>query len=255
MRLEKEAIRVAVDVEAVYYELLNQTPAKRDSRHLTYLCPFHPDERTPNFKVNTEPGKHRGSGRCFACGASGDLFALWMRLKGVGFQEALTALAERAGLPVNERPRDKPKTAKKSDVSCKLNHDFEKWPKDLKTWLVDRGITPETAKRFNLAHAIYNERWHALAMPYGDLKQDGYVKLQFYRDDYSHKFTTWHSGRPQRLFGLPIEKRVASFCVRAKPTPSGSLKRKLGPASYLSLTVPRPSSLSGQISFKARTWQ
>ncbi len=100
MKPDKEAIRAAVDVEAVYYELLNQTPAKRDSRHLTYLCPFHQDKRNPNLKVSIEPGKNRGGGHCFACGESGDLFALWMKVKGVGFQEALAALAERAGLPL-----------------------------------------------------------------------------------------------------------------------------------------------------------
>lgn len=215
MKPDKEAIRAAVDVEDTYNELLNQAPAKRDSRHLTYFCPAHRDERTPNFKVSIEPGKNRGDGHCFACGESGDLFGLWMKVKGVGFQEALEALAERAGPPVNERPREKPKTAEMSSVTCDLTHNYESWPKDLKGWIAGRGITPETAKQFNLAHAIYNERWHALAMAYGDPKQDGYMKLRFYRDDYRDKFAIWPQGRHQRLFGLPIERAVASFCVRA----------------------------------------
>jgi DNA primase len=225
--LDKELVRASVDVEAVYNELLNQTPATRDGRNLTYLCPFHTDERTPNLKATTSDGPSRGSYRCFACGEKGDLFSFWMNVKGVGFQKALKALAERTGLPTNSKSKKRQKASKKA-VTCDLNHDFEKWPQDLKRWLEGRGITAESVQRYSLAHALYQSRNHALAIPYGDPHKDGYCKLRFYRDDYLHKFATWPSGRPQRLFGLPIEKDTVLLCegeldtIRLAQEPTGA---------------------------------
>lgn len=217
MKLDKEIVRATLDVENLYTSELGYQPARKDPKSLKYLCPWHPDQKTPNLKVSIENNKHRGSFKCWACGANGDVFALVMKVRGVPFQEALDTLAERAGLPVNDKPREKRKTANKSDVSCDLNHNFEKWPDDLKDWLANRGITLESIKRFNLAHAIYNERWHALAMPYGDLKQDGYVKLRFFRDDYpGGKFATWPSRRPQRLFGLPTIDKDSVLLVEGE---------------------------------------
>ena len=158
MKLDKERIRAILDVEALYTSELGYPPAKKDSKSLTYLCPFHPDKNNPNLRINTESNKHRGGYRCFACGESGDVFDFVMKVRGVPFQEALEALAGRAGLPVNDKPIERAKTKEKGDAACKLNHDYESWPDDLKAWLVGRGIIPESIRAFNLAHALYQGR-------------------------------------------------------------------------------------------------
>lgn len=151
---DKEKIRSSIEVEALYTSQLGYPPTARDGKHLTFHCPWHPDQKTPNLEVSIENNKHRGGFKCFACGESGDVFAFVMKVRGVPFQEALEALGERAGVPLNDRPLKQNQTSKKREVSCVLDHNPETWPDDFKDWIAGRGITPESISRFNLAHAI-----------------------------------------------------------------------------------------------------
>ncbi len=66
---------------------------KGHGSHFLGLCPFH-QEKTPSFNVRD----HVGTFKCFGCGASGDVFAFLMRLRGIAFPEALRELSEKAGL-------------------------------------------------------------------------------------------------------------------------------------------------------------
>lgn len=61
--------------------------------HFLGLCPFH-KEKTPSFHVRD----HLGSYKCFGCGASGDIFAFIMRIRGIAFKEALGELCDKAGI-------------------------------------------------------------------------------------------------------------------------------------------------------------
>ncbi|MGZ6697080.1 MAG: DNA primase [Solirubrobacteraceae bacterium] len=67
------------------------------------LCPFH-DERTPSFGINPAEKLFY----CFGCGQGGDAFKFVELTEGLGFKEALEALAERYGValePVEEDPQ------------------------------------------------------------------------------------------------------------------------------------------------------
>jgi len=57
------------------------------------LCPFH-TEKTPSFYVNPE----RGFYHCFGCGASGDVIKFVQEIERLDFMEALSKLADRAGM-------------------------------------------------------------------------------------------------------------------------------------------------------------
>lgn len=57
------------------------------------LCPFH-NEKSPSFSVS--PGKQMYY--CFGCGAGGNVLTFVMEYENYTFQEALTALADRAGV-------------------------------------------------------------------------------------------------------------------------------------------------------------
>ncbi|MBX3069652.1 MAG: DNA primase [Thermomicrobiales bacterium] len=73
---------------------------KKAGRNMKGLCPFH-QEKTPSFVVFPETqGFH-----CFGCGKGGDLFTFYMEREGVDFREALKELAERAGVSLDELPR------------------------------------------------------------------------------------------------------------------------------------------------------
>lgn len=65
-------------------------------------CPFHQDE-TPSLSVNLSAGLFH----CFACGASGNGFELFMKVNGVDFAAALHDLEKRAGIaaPSKVKPR------------------------------------------------------------------------------------------------------------------------------------------------------
>ncbi len=69
----------------------------RKGRSHVGLCPFH-KERTPSFNVSEE----RNYFHCFGCGASGDAIKFIMDIEGLSFVEAITRLAERAGIPIVE---------------------------------------------------------------------------------------------------------------------------------------------------------
>lgn len=57
------------------------------------LCPFH-DDHSPSLSVNVETGLYN----CFACGAGGDAFTLYQKIKGVDFPTALKEIAEMQGI-------------------------------------------------------------------------------------------------------------------------------------------------------------
>lgn len=66
---------------------------KAKGREYVGLCPFHND-RTPSMFVVP----HKQLFHCFSCGAGGNALDFVMRFHGMGFREALTFLAERAGI-------------------------------------------------------------------------------------------------------------------------------------------------------------
>ncbi len=61
------------------------------------LCPFH-NEKSPSFSVS--PGKQMYY--CFGCGAGGNVFTFLMEYENYSFQEAVKALAQRAGVSLPE---------------------------------------------------------------------------------------------------------------------------------------------------------
>ena len=72
---------------------------QRSGRSYKAVCPFH-SERTPSFYVFPE----RQSWRCFgACATGGDVFSFVMKVENLDFKEALTRLAQQAGVQLQER--------------------------------------------------------------------------------------------------------------------------------------------------------
>ena len=61
------------------------------------LCPFH-NEKSPSFSVS--PGKQMYY--CFGCGEGGNVFTFLMRYENDTFQEAVKALADKAGVKLPE---------------------------------------------------------------------------------------------------------------------------------------------------------
>lgn len=70
-------------------------PLKKGGANYMACCPFH-KEKTPSFSVSPSKQFYH----CFGCGAHGNAISFVMEYQGLGFQEAVQALADRAGMSV-----------------------------------------------------------------------------------------------------------------------------------------------------------
>lgn len=97
-----QQLKSSVDIVAVIGE---RVPLKkRGTYSYVGLCPFH-QEKSGSFNVHQEKQFYK----CFGCGASGDVIKFVMEYENVTFVEAITALAERFGIPMPKRgPSDDP---------------------------------------------------------------------------------------------------------------------------------------------------
>jgi DNA primase len=88
-------VRERTDIVAVITEGVSSL--KRRGRSFVGLCPFH-KEKSPSFHVNPD----RGFFHCFGCKESGSAIDFLMKHEGYTFPEAVRALAERAGITIEE---------------------------------------------------------------------------------------------------------------------------------------------------------
>jgi DNA primase len=127
------------------------------------LCPFHA-EKTPSFIVTPE----RETWHCFGCGEHGDIFTFVMRRDGLDFREALSRLAERAGVELSAR------TAGEDRRRRRLREALEAaiaWYREVllqarqaegaRAYLEERGLGTETQERFGIGYAP--NTWEALS--------------------------------------------------------------------------------------------
>jgi DNA primase len=92
-------VRDRTDILAVISESVPSL--KRRGRSWVGLCPFH-KEKTGSFHVNAD----RGFYHCFGCKESGSAIDFLMKHEGYTFPEAVRALAERAGIEIEETKND-----------------------------------------------------------------------------------------------------------------------------------------------------
>ena len=83
-------IKQSIDLVSIISESVQ---LKRSGKRLMGLCPFH-SEKHPSFCVDPEKQLFY----CHGCGAGGDVFNFVMKLHNYSFHEALTFLAEKAGI-------------------------------------------------------------------------------------------------------------------------------------------------------------
>jgi DNA primase len=137
-------------------EVVGETVAlKRAGTAYKGLCPFHA-EKTPSFVVTPD----RESWHCFGCGKGGDIFTFVMEREGLDFREALTRLAEKAGIELSER------TAREDRRKRRLREALEAaitWYREVlirtpqgeraRAYLAERGLNEETLERFAIGYA------------------------------------------------------------------------------------------------------
>ncbi|MBI5381354.1 MAG: DNA primase [Opitutae bacterium] len=71
------------------------TLRKAGGARLKGLCPFH-NEKTPSFHVDPDKGFYK----CFGCGKAGDIISFVRETEQLNFAEAIEALGQRFGVPI-----------------------------------------------------------------------------------------------------------------------------------------------------------
>jgi DNA primase len=94
-------------------DLISETvQLRRSGKNYTGFCPFHSNTRTPAFVVFPETG----TWRCFGqCNEGGDIFGYMMKKEGWDFSEALSVLAERAGVELKPLTPDEQEAIEEHD--------------------------------------------------------------------------------------------------------------------------------------------
>ena len=135
-------------------------PLKKAGANHKACCPFH-GEKTPSFSVNQQKQFYH----CFGCQASGNAISFLMEFDHMHFVDAVEYLANRVGLEV---PRDAVAAITPSQQglfdalsACSqfYQQQLRKTQKAIE-YLKQRGISGETAQRFELGFAP--DAWHAL---------------------------------------------------------------------------------------------
>ncbi len=153
-----------VEVVGKYVQL------KKGGANFMGLCPFH-TEKSPSFTVSPSKQFYH----CFGCGAHGSAIGFLMEHTGLAFVEAVTDLAQTAGLTVPREPQfnsagnhvaASPRNLASSLVDT-MRQACDYYRKQLPgasnavTYLKKRGLSGEIARRFGLGYAPDN--WQNLS--------------------------------------------------------------------------------------------
>ncbi len=149
-----ERVKTATDIVEIISEHVQMRQA---GRNWLGLCPFH-NEKSPSFNVNPELQIYH----CFGCGVGGDVVKFLQEIDKVSFVEAVTFLAERAGIPVT-RPGGSSTEDERNDqlfqaneLAAKFFHHMLRQPAgaDALRYLHKRGLTDETIDEFRIGYAL-----------------------------------------------------------------------------------------------------
>jgi DNA primase len=152
-----ERVKQAADIVEV---ISTHTDLRRQGVRYTGLCPFH-DERTPSFSVNPADKLYY----CFGCEAGGDVIRFVQEKEGLGFPDAVEALAERYGVEV-ERERDDPRAEEARKRRVRLGEVLERtaafyttflWDspqaRKAREYLAGRGLEEDVLRAFGVGFA------------------------------------------------------------------------------------------------------
>ncbi len=132
-----------------------RVPLRKAGKDYKACCPFH-EERTPSFTVSSDKQFYH----CFGCGMHGSAIGFLMEYERLGFVEAVTDLAARAGLEMPEEGRKMAPAG--PDLKPVLKAAATYFQEALRRhptaerahlYLKGRGITGQVAKDFQLGYA------------------------------------------------------------------------------------------------------
>jgi len=160
---DKDRVKQATDIVDLAG---NYLPLRRQGSMYVALCPWHPDKK-PSLQINPA----RQSWKCWVCDDGGDIFDFMMKRENVDFRQALEMLAERAGIELTNRPRQKTVTGDPNDKPtlframswamdqyhrCLLN---DSAAEPARRYLAARGINDAAVSQFTIGFAPNSWSW------------------------------------------------------------------------------------------------
>src|SRR5438270_2112139 len=146
-----EEIKARLSVEDV---VGRQVELKRSGASLKGLCPFH-QEKTPSFYVTPS----RGTYHCFGCSKGGDALSFVMEMEKLSFPEALSRLADQAGVALPERKAEQPslkgKLYEANAAAAEFFREMLRQPQGARarSYLAERRFGDEAIEQFGLGCA------------------------------------------------------------------------------------------------------
>lgn len=142
-----------VDVVGGYFKL------EKAGGNFKACCPFH-NERSPSFFLSPS----RQTYHCFGCNRGGDVISFVEEIEGLDFQGALKVLADRAGVTLTREKvgaRDEREAIHHAlELATKFYEAVLPKFSEAEKYLKERGLTPETVKRFRVGFAP--DEWRSL---------------------------------------------------------------------------------------------
>ncbi|WP_367606642.1 DNA primase [Legionella sp. W05-934-2] len=135
-------------------------PLKKQGSSFVACCPFH-HEKTPSFNVVAK----RQFYYCFGCGASGNAISFIMNHLNQEFVDAVETLASRLGMDVPREggtsyvKQNKSLYELMAEIATHYQKQLKQTPQAI-SYLKQRGLTGEAAKRYMLGYAPSG--WHHL---------------------------------------------------------------------------------------------
>ncbi len=147
-----DEIRLHSDIVDV---ISSYIPLTQKGKNYFGVCPFH-DDQNPSMSVSKDLQIYK----CFACGASGNVFNFVMDYEHVPFREALSILGNRAGIKVsgnfdNKNTKNEP-YYKVLELALKYyqNNINTVQGKHAKEYLKGRGISEDIIKEFGIGLSL-----------------------------------------------------------------------------------------------------
>ncbi len=169
-----EEIRAKNDIVEV---ISGYVKMQRKGNNYFGLCPFH-SEKSPSFSVS--PGKQIFY--CFGCGAGGNVFTFLMEYENYSFQEAIKALAQRAGVSLPEET-DSREAREKDNKRAKLLEINKEAAKYFYYQL--RGKSGQAGYQYLKKRELSDETIHRFGLGFANMTGDDltvYLKRKGYED-------------------------------------------------------------------------
>lgn len=144
-----------------------RVPLRKKGKNYIACCPFH-SEKTPSFTVTPEKQFYY----CFGCSVGGNGISFLMEYEKLSFVEAVSLLAEQMGIEVPQHAKQQATYKVSANLYGLLEEVTQFYTKELRhnthaiTYLKQRGLSGEIAKKFNLGYAP--GAWDTLLKTFGD---------------------------------------------------------------------------------------